>query len=49
MAQDKPFSCPECSVEFKTQDELDRHKRTLHQKQTGSQPQGQQPPQKRTA
>ena len=50
MAESKPFSCPECSVEFKSQQELDGHNKTIHQKQTGTQPQGQQQqPQKKTA
>lgn len=47
MAEKKDFSCPECAAEFKTQEELDGHNKTIHKK-TETQPEAQQP-QKRTA
>ncbi|HLJ86086.1 MAG TPA: C2H2-type zinc finger protein [Candidatus Angelobacter sp.] len=41
----KTFSCSECTAQFKTQQELDGHKKSAHG-QVGKQ---QQPPQKKTA
>jgi hypothetical protein len=38
MAETKTFACPECAVEFKTQEELDGHNKTIHKQQAGSLP-----------
>jgi hypothetical protein len=48
MPETKPFTCAECAAEFKSQEELDGHNRTIHQKAEISS-QAQKPPQKRTA
>jgi uncharacterized C2H2 Zn-finger protein len=36
MPNDKPFTCKECGVSFKTRNELDAHNKKAHSQKAGS-------------